>query len=49
MLMLPTNDDRDASEAFSRPNGGGWRMAVRREDCLRGATNLVARDPGFRT
>ncbi len=22
MLMLPTNDDRDASEASSRPNGG---------------------------
>ena len=22
MLMLPTNDDREASEASSRPNGG---------------------------
>lgn len=49
MLMLPTNDDRDASGAFSRPNDGKLETGSDTGMISRSDAILVRKDPGFRT
>jgi hypothetical protein len=49
MLMLPTNDDRDASGAFSRPNDGKLETGSELGRISRNDAILVRKDPGFRT
>jgi hypothetical protein len=49
MLMLPTNDDRDASGALSRPNDGKLETGSELGTISRSDAILVRKGPGFRT